>query len=73
MNAMGVELLLFNHDIPPARVIRVDPYENRTYYYCHLFVREVHAGQIYAYRTDGAFDPASGPLVLMPRETSSLR
>jgi hypothetical protein len=76
MNATGVELLLFDHedDIRPARVIRPDPFENRTYYYYwHLFVPEVHAGQIYAYRIDGAFDPASGPLALMPRATSSLR
>ena len=73
MNATGVEWLLFDHedDIRSARVIRLDPYEHRTYYYWHLFVPEVHASRIYAYRVNGAFDPASGPLALMPRVTSS--
>jgi glycogen operon protein len=61
-NASGVELLLFDHedDSGPARVIRLDPYTNRTYYYWHVFVPEVHAGQIYAYRVAGPFDPGNG-------------
>jgi isoamylase len=61
-NATGVELLLFDRedDTRPARVIRLDPYKNRTYYYWHVFVPEVHAGQVYAYRVTGPFDPANG-------------
>ena len=60
-NATGVELLLFDRqdDNRPARVIRLDPYKNRTYYYWHVFVPELHAGQIYAYRVAGPFDPGN--------------
>jgi len=48
--------MLFCHEdaIRPARMIRLDPYENRTYYYWNAFVPEVHAGQIHAYRVYGA-------------------
>src|SRR6516225_7507455 len=61
-NASGVELLLFDRedDSRPARVIRLDPYTNRTYHYWHLFVPEMNAGQIYAYRAEGPFEPANG-------------
>jgi glycogen operon protein len=61
-SASGVELLLFDHedDSRPARVINLDPYINRTYHYWHVFVPDVHAGQIYAYRVEGAFDPGNG-------------
>ncbi len=60
--ATGVELLLFDRedDNLPARAIRLDPYKKRTYYYWHVFVPEVHAGQIYAYRVAGPFDPENG-------------
>src|SRR4029077_3424138 len=44
----------------PKRVISIDPATNRTYHYWHVFVPGVKAGQIYAYRVRGAFDPASG-------------
>ncbi len=55
--ASGVELLLFDreNDGRPARVIRFDPADNRTYYYWHLFVPGVQAcGQIYGFRVDQA-------------------
>jgi isoamylase len=60
--ASGVELLLFDHesDGRPARVIRFDPADNRTYYYWHVFVPGVQAGQIYGFRVDGRFHAASG-------------
>jgi len=60
--AADVELLLFDRqdDSQPARVVRVDPALNRTGYYWHAFVPGVHAGQIYAYRVRGSFDPANG-------------
>jgi glycogen operon protein len=45
--------------IRPARVIRLDPYKNRTYYYWHVFVPDA-TGQIYAYRVAGPFDPGNG-------------
>src|SRR6266481_6562613 len=60
-SATGVELLLFDReDARPARMMRLNPATNRTYHYWHVFVSGVKAGQIYAYRVRGAFDPASG-------------
>jgi pullulanase/glycogen debranching enzyme len=47
-------------DAKPARVIDIDSVTNRTYHYWHVFVPEAQAGQIYAYRVHGAFDPAKG-------------
>jgi isoamylase len=61
-NASGVELLLFNREdeIQPERMITVDPATNRTDHYWHVFVPRVRPGQLYGYRVDGPFDPASG-------------
>jgi isoamylase len=60
--ASSIELLFFDRkdDAQPARVIRIDPYTNRTYHYWHIFVPQAQAGQIYAYRVYGPFNPASG-------------
>jgi isoamylase len=61
-NASAVDLLLFNRedDTQPERLITIDPATNRTYYYWHVFVPDVRPGQLYGYRVDGPFDPASG-------------
>jgi glycogen operon protein len=61
-DATGVELLLFDNpqDAKPARVISLDPSSNRTYHYWHLFVPGLQSGQIYGYRVQGPFDPATG-------------
>src|SRR5262245_12474626 len=61
-SAFGVDLLLFDRedDSRPTRVIRIDPAQNRTYHYWHVFVPDVQAGQIYGYRVTGPFDPANG-------------
>jgi isoamylase len=61
-NASGVELLLFNREdqIQPECMITMDPATNRTYHYWHVFVPDVRPGQLYGYRVDGPFDPASG-------------
>ena len=61
-NAVGIELLLFDHahDEQPAAVIRLDPIHNRTFYYWHVFVPGIGAGQLYGYRVDGPFDPQNG-------------
>src|SRR5262245_29151918 len=60
--ATGIELLLFNRadDSKPSRIIALDPCDNRTYHYWHLFVPDIQPGQIYAYRAAGQFDPAAG-------------
>jgi isoamylase len=61
-SATGVELLLFNRedDVQPERMIAFDPVTNRTSHYWHGFVPDVRPGQMYGYRVDGPFDPASG-------------
>jgi isoamylase len=61
-HATGVELLLFDDvdDGRPARVIRLDPDANRTYHYWHVFLPDIRPGQLYGYRVEGPFDPASG-------------
>jgi isoamylase len=61
-HATGVELLLFEQDDAPnpSRVIRLNPYSNRTYFYWHVFVPDARAGQIYGYRVKGPFDPLQG-------------
>ena len=60
--AEAVELLLFDaaDGARPARVIPIDPVANRTYHYWHVFLPGVRAGQIYAYRAYGPFDPSRG-------------
>ena len=61
-SATGMELLLFDHvdDVAPARIIRLDPLHNRTFSYWHIFVRGVHAGQIYGFRAYGPYEPLLG-------------
>jgi len=61
-HATKVELLLFDRedDAKPARIIPIEPATNRTYHYWHTFVPGLQAGQIYAYRVHGPFDPGLG-------------
>ncbi|MBN1890496.1 MAG: glycogen debranching protein GlgX [Thermoflexales bacterium] len=61
-NCQALELLLFDAPDAPqaARVIRLDPKRNKTFYYWHVFVPGIDAGQVYAYRAYGPFDPAQG-------------
>ena len=58
----AVELLLFDHvdDPKPSRVIGLDRRTNRTYHYWHVFVPGISAGQHYAYRASGPFEPERG-------------
>jgi glycogen operon protein len=60
--ASAVELLLFDGacDADPAHVLRLDARRHRTYYYWHAFVPGLRAGQVYAYRAVGPFEPARG-------------
>ena len=61
-NAAAVELLLFDHadDARPTRTITLDPAQNRTYYYWHVFVPGLRAGQLYGYRVAGPNLPERG-------------
>jgi glycogen operon protein len=60
--ASAVELLLFDDACAddPSRVIRLDAATHRTHHYWHAFVPGLRAGQGYAYRAVGPFDPARG-------------
>ena len=61
-NATALDLLLFDHedDPHPACIIPLDPHHNKTFYYWHIFVRGLHAGQLYGYRAYGPFAPEEG-------------
>ena len=61
-SATKIELLFFDKvdDARPSRVIPIDPLVNRTYYYWHVFVPGVRAGQIYGFRAYGPFEPERG-------------
>jgi isoamylase len=61
-HSTAAQLLLFDtiDDREASRVIDLDPYDNRTYHYWHVFVPGVRAGQIYGYKVAGPFDPAKG-------------
>ena len=54
-NCETVELLLFDEPTSPApsQVIQLDPDVNRTFYYWHIFIRGLKAGQVYGYRVYG--------------------
>ena len=57
-----MELLLFDDvdDPKPSRSIRLDPSLHRTFHYWHAHVDGIRAGQIYAFRAHGPFDPDNG-------------
>ena len=61
-HATAMEVLLFDRDDDqrPARTVRMDPVENRTYHYWHTFVSGLRAGQLYAYRASGPREPTHG-------------
>jgi glycogen operon protein len=57
-----MSLLLFTRvdDPSPNRVIRLDPGNNRTFYYWHVYLEGIKPGQIYGWRAEGPADPRSG-------------
>ena len=57
-HAEAIELLLFDspNDAQPIKIIKL----NQTFFYWHVFVQGITAGQIYAYRAYGQFDPERG-------------
>ena len=61
-NATAIRLLLFDSSNArqPTEIIRLDPQINKTFYYWHVFVPGIKAGQIYAYRANGDFLPKKG-------------
>jgi len=61
-NSTAMELLLFDSpEAPkPSEVILLDPKTNRTFYYWHIFIPGLKAGQVYAYRAHGPYKPSKG-------------
>ncbi|GAA4845943.1 glycogen debranching protein GlgX [Algivirga pacifica] len=61
-DATKVELLFFEDkdSVKPSRVITLNPEENKTFYYWHVFVEGVGHGQVYAYRVHGPYNPEQG-------------
>jgi glycogen operon protein len=57
-NATAVELLLFDahNDAQPIQVLKLNPDDNRTFYFWHVYVRGLKPGAHYAYRVDGPQD-----------------
>ncbi len=60
--ATEVALLLFDgaSAIEPAQVVRLDPFQNKTFHFWHVFVRGCRPGIYYAFRVDGPANPAAG-------------
>jgi len=54
-HAEKVELWLFDHpgDHEPSRIINLRQSQNRTFYYWHIFVEGIGAGQLYGYKVYG--------------------
>jgi isoamylase len=61
-HASRARLELFDRpeDAKPARTIELDPTRNRTGDIWHVWVEGIHAGQLYAYRVDGPYEPKAG-------------
>ncbi|MGB5445007.1 MAG: glycogen debranching protein GlgX [Psychromonas sp.] len=58
----SVELLLFEqHDaVVPYEIIRFDPLIHRSFYFWHIFVKDLPPKIHYAYRVDGPYQPENG-------------
>jgi glycogen operon protein len=77
-HARRVRLELFDHpaDAAPARSIDLDAAGNRLGDIWHVWVKGIRAGQLYAYRVDGPYEPSEGQrfnfkrLLLDPRATA---
>lgn len=61
-DATAVELLLFARpdDAEPAYIVKLDPVDNRTFHFWHVFIENVKPGTAYAYRVNGPYDPGNG-------------
>ncbi len=61
-HATAIDLLLFDRedDAAPAHTLCIDGDPNRSYHYWHAFVPGLRAGQLYAFRAHGPFDPPRG-------------
>src|SRR5919202_1286547 len=60
--ATEVVLLLFDSAVAtePLQIVRLDPFQNKTFHFWHVFVRGCGPGIFYAFRIDGPNDPSNG-------------
>ncbi|MCJ8165068.1 glycogen debranching protein GlgX [Pontibacter sp. E15-1] len=58
-NATSVELCLFNSKDDTTEHVRIEITE-RTHYVWHVYLPDVHAGQLYGYRVHGPYEPQNG-------------
>lgn len=63
-NARQIDLLLFDReeDAEPSQVYELDPQQNRTFYYWHIFLPDIKPGQLYGYRAHGPISPTPGDM-----------
>lgn len=61
-NATSVKLLLFEEhdDAHPFLELELDPIQNMTFNFWHIFIEGINAGTHYAYRVDGPRDTSAG-------------
>ena len=61
-DATEIELLLFENpnDLEPAETVILNPVENRTFHFWHVFVENAKAGMGYGFRINGDNNPANG-------------
>jgi isoamylase len=61
-HATGVRLEFYRNseDSSPSRIIDFDPVRHRTGDVWHVWVRDIPAGQLYAYRVEGPYLPEEG-------------
>ena len=61
-HAKAVELLLFDDADAdkPSRIFQLDPIDNCTFHYWHIYAPDVQAGQLYGYRVSGPNIPERG-------------
>ena len=61
-SATEVTLLLFDRPAAPkpAEVIRLDPFQHKTFHFWHVFLRGCRPGTYYAFRADGPANPSAG-------------
>ena len=61
-NAEYLELFLFDdaNDSEPSQTIRLNPETNLTFYYWHVFIKGLKAGQLYGYKVHQSKDNSNG-------------
>jgi pullulanase/glycogen debranching enzyme len=60
--ATRIDLLFIDreNDVRPSQVMVIDPFVNRTYGCCHVFMPRLDAGQTFGFRASGPFWPERG-------------